>query len=145
MANVAAEVVSQIGNFVNTTLSASTYNASSFASALKAQSIPNDLYSGYDWDTLSIAEKWWVQWVSVCVCVRSLPPRSPPSSLAGLASLPVSWPAAARRDLPPGLRLLFFFPPRPTPLSPLVEIVAFARSPVHDSSAMGWIEAITTY
>merc|ERR1712093_502455 len=62
MANVASELVSQIGNFVNTTLSASTYDASSFASALKADSIPNDLYAGYDWDALSIAEKWWVQW-----------------------------------------------------------------------------------
>jgi len=62
---MAAQIVSQIGNFVNTTLSASTYSASSFESALKANSIPSHLYAGYDWDSLSIAEKWWAQWVSV--------------------------------------------------------------------------------
>ena len=56
-------VVASLGNIVNTTLSASTYtDSSSFGSALKANTIPNDLYAGHDWDALSYPEQLWARW-----------------------------------------------------------------------------------
>jgi len=60
---MAAQTVSQIGNIVNTTLQASTYtDSSSFSSALKSNSIPNDLYAGHDFDALSYPEQLWARW-----------------------------------------------------------------------------------
>ena len=56
-------IVQSIGALVNTTLSSATYTeASSFGSALKANSMPNDLYAGHDWDSLNYPEQLWARW-----------------------------------------------------------------------------------
>lgn len=62
---MATQLVSQLGNILNTTLQASTYTkASSFNSALTANALPLDLYAGHDWNSLSTPEQWWARWVS---------------------------------------------------------------------------------
>lgn len=60
---MATQLVSQLGNILNTTLQASTYTkASSFNSALTANALPSDLYAGHGWNSLSTPEQWWARW-----------------------------------------------------------------------------------
>jgi len=56
---MATQLVQSIGALVNATL---TKNGPSFASALKASTVPNDLYAGFDWDSLSYPEQLWARW-----------------------------------------------------------------------------------
>jgi hypothetical protein len=77
---MAAQIVSQIGNIVNTTLQASTYtDSSSFSSALKSNSMPNDLYAGHDFNALSYPEQLWARWVSRLALAAK---KSAPSSVS---------------------------------------------------------------
>lgn len=56
---MAQQIVQSIGALVNATLSK---NGPSFASALKASTVPADLYAGFDWDSLSYPEQLWTRW-----------------------------------------------------------------------------------
>lgn len=53
----ATQFISQIGAFANATLKGST----TLSSALKAASIPNDIYAGVDFDALTWPEQLWAQ------------------------------------------------------------------------------------
>lgn len=56
---MAQQLVHTIGALVNATI---TKNGPSFASVLKASSVPSDLYAGFDWDSLSYPEQLWARW-----------------------------------------------------------------------------------
>jgi hypothetical protein len=53
-----AHVFTQLAQAANASIS----TTASFASAYKAASLPNDLYAGMDYDSLSTPEQLWVRW-----------------------------------------------------------------------------------